>query len=515
VVRNSSHPNTPRVGRKISLEMICPYEPGKPIEEVKRELGLDRVIKLASNENPLGPSRRAIDTLNGSDLELHMYPDYDGWYLRRALGEQTRLPVEQIMLGAGSSELMRLVGDAFLAPGDEALLVDVTFPVYLNVVHIAGATPVVVPVDETLQYDLERLLEAVTPRTKLVFLSTPNNPTGLRIPPADLATFLERLPPRVLCVLDLAYWEYMAIGTRNDCDPIELLHRHENVLVLRTFSKVYGLAGLRVGFARGHAGVVGALCKVRIPFSTSTAAQLAARVALSDHDHVTRSVALNAASRTKLEEITASAVGCEFDLDMAGLPPDASSSPHLVNLFLFILFFPSLLFSTCHLFWSRPGGTFRWNRVFNTVLIVTVSATVIRLLSLERFIPGLVLNALKMVGAMTVPLLMIVIGGNIYIDFKNKGALLYREVSKFLLIKNMLFPAVALLLLVWLKPPYEIALIILIQSAVPPVTAIPIIVEREGGNRQVVNQFLFASALFSVLSIPLVMYLFGFVYPVN
>lgn len=191
------------------------------------------------------------------------------------------------------------------------------------------------------------------------------------------------------------------------------------------------------------------------------------------------------------------------------------NSPHLVNLFLFILFFPSLLFSTCHLFWSRPGGAFRWNRVFNTVLIVTVSATAIRLLSLENFIPGLLLNALRMVGAMTVPLLMIVIGGNIYIDFKNKGELLYREVSKFLLIKNMLFPAAALSLLVWLKPSYDIALIILIQSAVPPVTAIPIIVEREGGNRQVVNQFLFASAVFSVVSIPFVMYLFGFVYQVN
>jgi len=185
------------------------------------------------------------------------------------------------------------------------------------------------------------------------------------------------------------------------------------------------------------------------------------------------------------------------------------NSPQLVNLFLFVLFYPSLLFSTCHLFWRRPGRSFRWNRVINIILIVTVSATIIRLMSMEVFIPGFVTNALKMLGAMTVPLLMIIIGGNIYIDFKNKGKLLYAEICKFLLIKNILFPIVALALMAWLKPSYDIALIIIIQSAVPPVTAIPIVVEREGGNRQVVNQFLFTSALFSLLSIPVVMYLFG------
>lgn len=188
------------------------------------------------------------------------------------------------------------------------------------------------------------------------------------------------------------------------------------------------------------------------------------------------------------------------------------NSQHLVNLFLFILFFPSLLFSTCHLFWSRPGSPVRWSRVINTVLVATVSATLIRLLSLEIYIPDIVINALKMVGVMTVPLLMIIIGGNIYIDFKNKGELIYGELLKFLVIKNILFPMVALAFLTWLKPAYDIALIIIIQSAVPPVTAIPILVEREGGNRQVVNQFLFTSALFSVLSIPIVIYLFGRIY---
>jgi len=188
------------------------------------------------------------------------------------------------------------------------------------------------------------------------------------------------------------------------------------------------------------------------------------------------------------------------------------NSPQLVNLFLFALFYPSFFFSTCHLFWSRSGQPFRWNRVINAVLIVTISATLIRLMSMEGFVPVFVIKALKMVGAMTVPLLMIIIGGSIYVDFKNKGKLLYREIGKFLLLKNIIFPLVALAFVAWLKPSYDIALIIIIQSAVPPVTAIPIVVEREGGNRQVVNQFLFTSAIFSLISIPVVIYLFGRIY---
>jgi len=188
------------------------------------------------------------------------------------------------------------------------------------------------------------------------------------------------------------------------------------------------------------------------------------------------------------------------------------NSPQLVNLFLFALFYPSFFFSTCHLFWRRSGQPFRWNRVLNAVLVATVVATCIRLTSTEGVIPIFFIKALGMVGSMTVPLLMIIIGGSIYVDFKNKGRLLYGEVGKFLLFKNILFPLVALAFLSWVKPSYDIALIILIQSAVPPVTAIPIIVEREGGNRHIVNQFLFSSAIFSLISIPFAIYLFGFIY---
>ena len=192
-----------------------------------------------------------------------------------------------------------------------------------------------------------------------------------------------------------------------------------------------------------------------------------------------------------------------------------SDSVHIVNLFLFVLFFPSLLFSTCHLFWKKPNRPVRWNRIFNTILIVTVTATVLRLLNLQGYIPSFVLNGLKMVGSMTVPLLMIIIGGNIYIDFKNKGKLMIPEIIYFLSIKNILFPLVALAILYYIRPPYHIALMIALQSAVPPVTAIPVVVEKEGGKREAVNQFLFTSAIFALISIPVVMYLLGFLYPNN
>lgn len=188
-------------------------------------------------------------------------------------------------------------------------------------------------------------------------------------------------------------------------------------------------------------------------------------------------------------------------------------SIHIVNLFLFVMFFPSLLFSTCHLFWKKPDRPVRWNRIFNSMLIVTVAATLIRLMNLQIYIPGFFLKGLRMVGSMTVPLLIIIIGGNIYIDFKNKGKLLLPEITFFLIIKNIFFPLVALSFLYFFRPPYYIALLIILQSAVPPVTAIPVVVETEGGRRDVVNQFLFTSALFALFSIPFAMYLFGFLYP--
>ncbi len=275
--------------------MICPYEPGKPMEEVRRELGLDRIIKLASNENPLGPSPLAIATLNRSNLQLQNYPDYDGWYLRQALADHARAPMDHLVLGAGSVELMRLIADAFLERADEAIMADICFSVYATVVRLAGGHPIEVPLDGQLDHDLERMLGAISPRTKLVFLASPNNPTGRLIPFVDLKSFVERLPPAILCVLDLAYWEY--VEAPPDEDPHCLLTRHPNLIVLHTFSKVYGLAGLRVGYAIASSEVCPWLNRVRLPFSCSTAAQVAALASLEDLEHVRRSVRLNRESR--------------------------------------------------------------------------------------------------------------------------------------------------------------------------------------------------------------------------
>ena len=236
--------------------------------------------------------------LTHSNLELHTYPDFHGWYLREALAEHLSLPVGAIVIGAGSSELMRLIADVYMGPGTEAMVTDLCFPVYANVARIRGAEAVEVPLDDNLDYNLERMLEAVNERTRVVFLASPNNPTGRVIPPDDIAQFLDRLPERVLCVLDLAYHEYTLPELR--IDPETLLRKHPNLVMLRTFSKVYGLAGLRVGYAIAASDVVESLDRVRIPFTTSTAAQVAARTALVDKKHVERSLLLNAAMRQRL-----------------------------------------------------------------------------------------------------------------------------------------------------------------------------------------------------------------------
>jgi histidinol-phosphate aminotransferase len=256
------------------------------------------VIKLASNENPLGPSPRVIDTLNRTQLDLHSYPDYDGWYLRQEIARLAGVGMDSVLLGAGSAELMRLIAEVYLGTGSEALVGDLCFPVYANVARLAGAKVVEVPVDQGFCYDLERMLEAVSANTSVVFLATPNNPTGRVIAGSDLNLFLEKLSPNVLCVLDLAYHDYVA--PEQKLRHKELLERFSNVVLLRTFSKVYGLAGLRIGYAVAAGDVVAALSRVRIPFTTSTPAQVAGLVALGDPEHKTRSVALNASMRAHL-----------------------------------------------------------------------------------------------------------------------------------------------------------------------------------------------------------------------
>ena len=288
----------PTMSPRPIVGMICPYEPGKPIEDVRRELGLIHIIKLASNENPLGPSPKVVSALNRTNLSLHHYPDFNGTALREDLARHLGVPMDHLILGAGSAELMKTLADTCLERGNEGIVADICFSVYHNVISIAGATPVVVPLRPDLSQDLARTRAAVTERTRIVFLASPNNPTGRLVPFADLCAFVRDLPPTVIAALDLAYWEY--IDDAQAYDLLPLLNELPNVVILRTFSKAHGLAGLRVGYAIARPEVIRWMERVRIPFNTSTAAQVAAQVALSDPDHLARTLALNRAMRTRL-----------------------------------------------------------------------------------------------------------------------------------------------------------------------------------------------------------------------
>ena len=279
------------------IEAIEPYTPGKPLEELERELGIRDAVKLASNENPLGPSRKALAALRRGLTTLHRYPEGSGRLLREALAVKFKLKPEQVLLGNGSDEVMDLAAKAYLAPGDEAILADRTFAIYRMAVLAHHGRPVVVPL-RAGRHDLEAMARRVTRRTRLVFVCNPNNPTGTMVGRRDLERLLDRLPAAVLVVLDEAYAEYASDPDFPDCG--RLIRAGRSVLALRTFSKLYALAGLRIGFGLGPSAVIAALNRIRLPFNTNRLAQVAALAALADEPHVARSLELNRAGRAYL-----------------------------------------------------------------------------------------------------------------------------------------------------------------------------------------------------------------------
>lgn len=279
---------------------IQPYPTGKPIEEVERELGRS-AVKLASNENPLGPSPRALEAIRQSLDRVHLYPDSAGYGLRRKLAELLQLEMKHLILGAGSTELIELAAKTFLSGGDQGIASESSFLIYRLAIQEAGAGLALVPL-RGMTIDLAAIRQAVTPRTKLVFLANPNNPTGTLFTASEFDTFLDALPAHVLVVLDEAYYDYAPPGYSRSLD---LVRSGRNVLVLRTFSKVYGLAGLRLGYACGHPELIENLNRVRAPFNTSRPAQAAALAAIEDREHVGRSVELNSEEmRFVTEELT-------------------------------------------------------------------------------------------------------------------------------------------------------------------------------------------------------------------
>ncbi len=280
---------------------LVPYEPGKPVEEVQRELGLERVVKLASNEGPFGPfpeAREAIDRCAG---ELNRYPDGGAFRLRAALAERLDLRFEEVAPGAGSDGLVDCLSQTALAPGDEIVCGWPSFPSYVIDARKFAAVPVTVPLRDG-RYDLEAMLAAITPRTKIVYICLPNNPTGTTNTRAELDAYFDRVPEGAVTVLDQAYLEY--IDDPDYPDGVEeYLKQGRSVVVLRTFSKIYGLAGLRVGYGLAPAPIVTAIAKVRRAFDITTPAQEAALASLDSAHELERRRRINAEGRVQLEGI--------------------------------------------------------------------------------------------------------------------------------------------------------------------------------------------------------------------
>ena len=276
---------------------IQPYVPGKPIEELERELGITDSVKLASNENPIGPSPAALKAIAGSLGDLNRYPDGAGYYLKKALSEKLGVSDEEIILGNGSNELLDLAAKTFMKDGDEAVMAVPSFVVYFMAVQGIGGRSVQVPLKDHT-HDLGAMADAITPATKMVFIANPNNPTGTMNKKDEFDRMMERVPNDVLVVIDEAYYEY--VSDPEYADSMKYLRSEKNVLILRTFSKIYGLAGLRLGYGIAKKGLLADMNRLREPFNTNTVAQKAAIAALSDTGHVTRSRQVNEAGKDYL-----------------------------------------------------------------------------------------------------------------------------------------------------------------------------------------------------------------------
>ena len=289
---------------------IAPYQPGKPISELARELGLDEagIIKLASNENPLGVSPHAQAAIRRVLDGLARYPDGNGFELKQALCGHWRVDADRIVLGNGSNDVLELAARAFLRPSDSAVYAQHAFAVYPLAVQAVGATGIEVPA-RAFGHDLDAMARAVRADTRLVFIANPNNPTGTLCAAEALETFIANVPPTVLVVLDEAYSEYLRPELR--ADSVGWLARFPNLVVTRTFSKVYGLAGLRVGYALAAPGVADLMNRVRQPFNVNTLSLVAAAAALGDAEFVRRSYELNQAGLVQITRGLAS-LGLEY-----------------------------------------------------------------------------------------------------------------------------------------------------------------------------------------------------------
>lgn len=280
---------------------LTPYQPGKPVEEIKRKYNLDRVIKLASNENPLPVPRHVVDAVNRSISSFNSYPDSDSYYLRERLAAYNRIDKNNVIVGAGSVELIRMIVKCFLKPGETVLTSKKTFLMYrVAAIEEGGKNAYVeAEMDEAFKYDLENLYRLLDEKTKIIFIANPNNPTGTLLSTKQVHDFIERVPRDKIVVLDNAYHEFVP-DTENYPDGIDLAVNRENVIVLRTFSKIYSLAGLRIGYAFANRETISYLGRVKAPFNVTKVAQDAALASLENDDFKLESVKLNEKNKEKL-----------------------------------------------------------------------------------------------------------------------------------------------------------------------------------------------------------------------
>ncbi|NOV04463.1 histidinol-phosphate transaminase [Paenibacillus planticolens] len=309
------------------LTRMKPYSPGKPIWEVQRELGIEKVTKLASNENPIGPSPLAIQAIQAYLTDIHRYPDADTLDLCAAIARKLEVAPEQVLVTNGADELITLLSETFLEEGDEVIVPSPTFSEYEFGANLMGAQIVEVPLREDYRYEIADLLAAVTDKTKLLYICSPNNPTGTYLKKQDLYALMDKLPPHVLVIFDGAYSHFV---TADDyCDGLELVRQGYPLIVTQTFSKVYGLAGIRVGYGIASATILHNIRQVKEPFNVNALAQVGAVAAIQDDAHLEATRDMNALGRERLYD-DLQELGFKFTRSMSNfvlveLGPDAKS----------------------------------------------------------------------------------------------------------------------------------------------------------------------------------------------
>lgn len=302
------------------------YQPGRPLEEVARELGLPLggLIKLASNENPLGPSPKAVEAMQQTASQIHLYPDGNAFYLRNAMAERLGVDANQLIFGNGSNEIIEFVAHALLGPGTNIVVSQYCFAIYPIVAHLTGADCIAVPAKD-YGHNLPAMREAITPDTRIVFVANPNNPTGTLASHEDVLALVDAVPEHTLLVMDEAYFEFL----ESPLDLVPRLQEKTNLLLMRTFSKIYGLAGLRIGYGIGHPEFIAALEKVRQPFNLNAMAQAAALAAIDDTDHLEATRSNNAVGleffEQTLSELNIETVASHANFILANVGDGAST----------------------------------------------------------------------------------------------------------------------------------------------------------------------------------------------